>query len=116
MLWADLGPLDKKPYRNHGERFYINVLLFEKISLMFLKVFSISRVLTVAFMNLCIQKKFHSGILKLFEGNFHQGIKLQIIYFSLTDINIKTVIILFSIHVPSINTPKSSADKPLSYL
>ena len=44
-------------------------------------------------------KDFHSGILKLFEGNFHQGIKLNIIYFSLTHINIRSVIILFSIHV-----------------
>ena len=31
---------------------------------------------------------FHSGILKLFEGNFHQSIKLHVINFSLTDINI----------------------------
>ena len=46
------------------------------------------------------------GILKLFEGNFHQGIhiKLHIIYFSLIDINIRTVIILFSIHLPSLYT------------
>ena len=44
---------------------------------------------------LCIQKDFHSGIMKLFEGNFRQGIKLHIIYFSLTDINTRTVIILF---------------------
>ena len=28
---------------------------------------------------LCIQKDFHSGILKLFERNFHQDIKLHII-------------------------------------
>ena len=53
---------------------------------------------------LCIQKDFHSGILKLFERNFHQDIKLHIICFSLTDINIKTVTILFSIHLPSIHT------------
>ena len=32
---------------------------------------------------LCIYKDFHSGILKLFKGNFHQGIKPHIIYFSL---------------------------------
>ena len=50
----------------------------------------------VAVIILCIlQKDFRSGILKLFEGNFHQGIKLHIIYFSLTDISIRTVIILF---------------------
>ena len=65
---------------------------------------------------LCIWKKFHSGILKLFEGNFHQGIKPHIIYFSLTDINIRTLIILLSIHVPSIHTFKSSPDEPLWYL
>ena len=53
----------------------------------------------IAVIILCIQKKFYSEILLLFEGNFHHGIKLHIIYFSLTDINIKTVIILFSIHV-----------------
>ena len=53
---------------------------------------------------LCILKDFYSGILKLFEGNFHQGIKLYTIYFSLTDINIRTVIILFSIHLPSLHT------------
>ena len=33
----------------------------------------------------CISKDFHSGILRLSEGNFHQGIKLHIIYFSLTE-------------------------------
>ena len=55
---------------------------------------------------LCICKVFHSGVLKLFEGNFHQGIKIHIIYYSL-NINIRTVIILFSIHFPSIYTHKS---------
>ena len=69
----------------------------------------------IAVIILRIQKKFHCGVLKLFEGNFHQGIKLRIIYFSLTDMNIRTVIILFSIHVPSIHTPKSSSE-PLWYL
>ena len=59
---------------------------------------------------------FYSGIVNLFEGNFLKGIKLHIVYFSLTDINIRTVIILFSIHLPSIHTPKSSPDKPLWYL
>ena len=59
---------------------------------------------------------FHSGILKLFEGNFHQGIKLHIICFGLTDINIRTVIILFSIHLPSIHRPESSSDETLWYL
>ena len=56
--------------------------------------------------------------LKLCEGNFYHGTKLNIIYFSLTDINIniRTVIILFSIHLPSIHTPKSSSDEPLWYL
>ena len=49
---------------------------------------------------LCILKKFHSGILKQFERNSHRGIKLHIIYFSLTDIKIRTVIILFVIYVP----------------
>ena len=70
----------------------------------------------VAVIILCIWKDFHSGILKLFEGNFHQGIKLHIIYISLTDINIKTVIILFSIHFPSVHTHKSSSDELLCYL
>ena len=61
-------------------------------------------------------EKFDSGILKLFDGNFHQGIKLHIICFSLSDINIRTVIILFSIHVPSVHTPESSSDEPLWHL
>ena len=54
-------------------------------------------------------------ISQFFEANFHQGIKLDIIHFSLTDINIRTVIILFSIHSYhsySIHTPKSSPDEP----
>ena len=54
--------------------------------------------------NLVYLEDFHSGIPKLFEGNFHQGIKVHIIYFSLTDISISTVIILFSIHLPCIYT------------
>ena len=58
----------------------------------------------------------HSGILKLFEGNFPQGSKLHIIYLSVTDINIRTMIILFSIHLPSMHTPKSSSDEPSWYL
>ena len=58
---------------------------------------------------LCIEKAFYSGILKLFQGNFHQDIKLHIIHFDLTDINIRAVIILFSIHLPSTNTLKSSS-------
>ena len=45
--------------------------------------------LLAAVIILCIQKDFHYEILNLFEGNFHQGIKLHIIFFSLTDINIK---------------------------
>ena len=72
--------------------------------------------LVVAVIFLYIQKNIHSGILKLFEGNFHQSIKLHIIYFSLNDINIRTVIILFSIHLPSIHTPQSLFDEPLWYL
>ena len=44
----------------------------------------------VAVVILCIQNYSYSGIVTLFEGNFHQGIKLHIIYFSLTDINIRT--------------------------
>ena len=67
----------------------------------------------VALVILCIQKDFYSGILKLLEGNFHQGIKLHIIYFSLTDIHITTVIILFLIYLPSMHTSKSSSDEPL---
>ena len=59
---------------------------------------------------------FHPGILTLFVGNFHQGIKLHITYFSLTDISIRTVIILFSIHLPSIHTHETSSDEPLLYL
>ena len=53
----------------------------------------------VAVISLCIQKVFHSGIVKLFEGNSHQGIILHIVYFSLTDINIATVVISLSIHL-----------------
>ena len=69
----------------------------------------------VAVIILCIWKDFHSGILKLFEGNFHQGIKRHIMYISLTDIDIKTVIILFLIHLPSIHTHKSSSDKLFNF-
>ena len=61
----------------------------------------------VAVIILCIQKDFHSGILRLVEGNFHQGIKLDIIYFSLADTKI--------IHLPSIHTRKSLFDEPLWY-
>ena len=50
----------------------------------------------VAVRILCIKKDFNSGILKLFEGKFHQGIKLHIIYFSLTYIDVTTVIIFNS--------------------
>ena len=46
----------------------------------------------------------HSTILKLIEGKSQQGIKLHIIYFSLSNINIRTVIILFSIPLPSVHT------------
>ena len=35
----------------------------------------------VAFAIMRTQKDFHSGILKLFEGNFHQGIKVPCIDF-----------------------------------
>ena len=70
----------------------------------------------VAVIILCIKKDFHSGRLKLFEGNFQQGITLHIIYFSLIDIDKRTVIILFSIHLPSIHTPKNSSDESLWYL
>ena len=49
----------------------------------------------VAVIILCIYKKFLTGTLNLFEGNFHQGIKLHILFFSLTDINIRTVITFF---------------------
>ena len=63
----------------------------------------------VAVIILSIQKDFHSGILKLFKGNFNQGIELHIIYFSLTDIKIRTVIILSSINVSSVHIPKSSS-------
>ena len=54
----------------------------------------------VAVIILCIQKDFHSVILKLFKGDFRQGVRLHIIYFSLTENNIRTVIILFPIHFP----------------
>ena len=70
----------------------------------------------VAVIILCIQKDFHSGILKLFEGNFHQGIKFHIIYFSLTAINIRSVMILFSVHSLYIHTHKSLSDALLWYL
>ena len=42
----------------------------------------------IAVIVLCSSKKLHSGILKLFEGNFHQGIKLHIIYFGVNDIKV----------------------------
>ena len=58
---------------------------------------------------------FLSRILKLFKGNFHQGIKLHVIYFRLTDINITNVIIIFSIHFPSVDTCKSLFDEALWY-
>ena len=53
---------------------------------------------------------FHSEVLKVFEGNFRKDIKLHIIYFSLTNINIRTVIIVFSIYFLSVHsdTPESS--------
>ena len=70
----------------------------------------------VAVITLCIYKDFHYGIRKLFEGNFHQGTKPRIICFSLADIIISTVIILFSIHLPSIHTPESLSDEHLCYL
>ena len=70
----------------------------------------------VAVIILYISKEFHFGILKLFEGKSQQGIKLHIIYFSLSDINIRTVIILFSIPLPSVHTHKNSSDEPLCYL
>ena len=60
------------------------------------------------------EKGFHSGIQKLFERNFHEGIKLHIIYFSLTDQNIRTVKIIFSVHVPSIHKHQSSSDQPFT--
>ena len=61
-----------------------------------------------------VSNNFLSEIVKLFEENFHQGIKLHIIYFSLIDINIRTVIIIFSIHLPSVHvhTHKSLSDEP----
>ena len=59
---------------------------------------------------------FNSGILKLFEENFHQGIKFHIIYINLTDINIRTVLILFSSHLPSIYIPNSSSAETLGHL
>ena len=49
----------------------------------------------IAVIILSIKEESHSGILELSEGNFHQGIKLHIIHFSLTFINIRTAINLF---------------------
>ena len=43
-----------------------------------------------------------------------QSIKLHIIYFSLTDINIRTVIVLISIHLPSIVASGSFPENQLS--
>ena len=37
-------------------------------------------------------------------------------FICLTDMNIRTVIVLFSVHFPSKHTPKSSSDEPLWYL
>ena len=64
-------------------------------------------------MILCIQKDFHSGILKLFEENFGNSISFT---FRLTEENIRTVIILFSVYFPSIHAPESSSDERLWYL
>ena len=59
----------------------------------------------VAFIILCIWKDFCSGILKLIEGSFIKVLHINSIhnkiYFSLIDINIRTMIILFSIHLLS---------------
>ena len=41
------------------------------------------------------------------QKNIHQGVKLHIIFFSLTDINMMAVIILFPIHLLSEHKPKS---------
>ena len=61
--------------------------------------------------NLVNVEEFHSGIPKLFDENFYQSIKLHIFYFSLADINLRAVKILFSIDLSSINAPKSSSDE-----
>ena len=61
-------------------------------------------------------KGFNSGIIDLFEGNYCQGSKLHIIYFSLTNQNIKAVIVSFPVFLPCIDTPKSSSDERLWYL
>ena len=61
-------------------------------------------------MSVCVSRSSYSLVylegflLKLFEGNFHQGIKPHIIYFSLANQNIRTIIILFSVYLPSIYT------------
>ena len=44
--------------------------------------------LVVAVIILCIWRDFHFEIFNLFARDFHQGINLHIIYFSLNDINI----------------------------
>ena len=68
----------------------------------------------VAVIILCIWKYFHSEIVKLkIEGNFREGIKLHVIYVSITDTNMKTMIILLEIQLPSIRTLKSWSDEPL---
>ena len=51
-------------------------------------------------------EELHSGIVKVVEGNFHQGIKLDINYFSLTHQNIKAVMLLFSVYLPSVHACK----------
>ena len=52
----------------------------------------------------------------VFEENFYQGIKLHIIYFSLTDQNMTTVIISFSVYLPFIHERETLSDEPLWYL
>ena len=75
------------------------------------------RLSVVAVKILCIQKNFHSGILKLSEGYFHQGIKLRIDHLLKFEWqNVRAVIISSSIHLSPIHTHESSSDEPLCYL
>ena len=65
---------------------------------------------------LCIKKDFYSGILKLFEGNFYQSIKLNIIYFSLTDKHKNCDNFIFNSFTLYTHTHKISPYEPLWYL
>ena len=114
-------PLCNKKIQTIESHKYASLLKVLKLQLFDESLRSDSGYVTcIAVTILCVWKKFHSGTLKLIlnhKGTFHQAIiKLYTIYISLTDINIRTVIILSSTHFPSIHTTKNSSDESLWYV